>query len=372
MAGALSGYRIIEFGDHPSVAVLGMLLADQGAEVVKVEPPEGDPLRGSPAFSVWNRGKRSVVIDADAGQQLRRLVAKSDAIIEAFRSGHSPYGLDAQSAQRIRPDIVYLTIPGFGIGHPQAGTPGDDLLISAATGVYEDRSPDRTEGTSFIALPYASIFGAMVAAPALVAALFHRSRNGEGQAVTVPLYDAMFTAMGSAIVRRPEVPSGSGAVSPAIKRFYRCQDGRWINLNATYERSLRPILDVLGHPEWYDPLTDQRLLQNLEEREEWAARFAEPWLDRPAIEWEDLMAEAGVPLTMCRTLQEWMATDHAWSSGAIIDLEDGEFGPMRQVGVQVRLSDTPGGVRAAAPALGQHVDMFAAELESESTTCLGR
>ena len=361
MAGALSGYRVLEFGDHPTVAVLGMLLADQGADVVKVESPEGDPLRGTPVFAVWNRGKRSVAASADDTDLIRSLALGADAIIEAFHSGRNPYGIDSESVRDVRSDIIYLTLPGFGEEHPHGNTPGTELLISAATGVYTDRSTDGSEGTSFIALPYASIFGAMVAAPALAAALYHRARTGEGQDVTVTLYDSMFTAMGSAVVRRPDVETGRGAISPAIARFYRCGDGRWINLNATYERSLRPILDVLGHPDWFGPLTDDRLRDNLEEREEWAARFAEPWLERPALEWESLMADEGVPLTMCRTLREWMETDHAIASGAVIDVEDREFGPMRQVGIQVRMSQTPGEVRVPAPRLGQDNEAILAE-----------
>ena len=363
MAGALSGYRVLEFGDHPAVAVLGMLLADQGADVVKVESPEGDPLRGTPVFAVWNRGKRSVAANPDDTDLIRGLMPGADAIIEAFHSVRNPYGIDGELARVMRPDIIHLTLPGFGEEHPQSDTPGTDLLISAATGVYSDRSPDGSEGASFIALPYASIFGAMVAAPALVAALYHRARTGEGQDVTAPLYDAMFTAMGSAVVRRSDIEAGPGAISPAIARFYRCRDGRWINLNATYERSLRPILDVLGHPEWFGPLTGDRLRQNLEEREEWAARFAEPWLERPALEWESLMADAGVPLTMCRTLREWMDTEHAIASGAVLDVEDHEFGPMRQVGIQVRMSDTPGEVRSPAPRLGQDNETILAETD---------
>ena len=363
MPGALSNYRIVELGDHPTIAVLGMLLADQGADVVKVEPPGGDPMRGSPVFSVWNRAKRSVTIDPDGPDgpevaHLRRILRHADVVIESFSSGVNPYGVDAAEARSVRPDVIHLSLPGFGETHPQAATPGPfpghELLISAATGVYADRSPDSDEGASFIALPYASIFGAMVAAPAIVAALFHRERAGAGQAISIPLYDAMFSAMGSALVRRPDVPAAPAPLSPAIGRFYRCGDGRWINLNATYERSLRPILDVLGHPDWYAPLTDDRLRVNVEERDEWAARFAETWLDRPALEWETLMADAGVPLTMCRTLREWMDTDHAWASGAIIEVQDAEFGPMRQVGIQVNLSDTPGGAPKSAPRLGEH------------------
>ena len=142
----------------------------------------------------------SVVAADDECDIIRGLVAGADAIIEGTHSGRNPYGIDNDAAREVRPDIIHITLPGFGDGHQQAGTPGTELLISAATGVYTDRSKDASEGVSFIALPYVSIFGAMVAAPALAAALYHRERTGEGQAVTVPLYDAMFTAMGSAVV----------------------------------------------------------------------------------------------------------------------------------------------------------------------------
>ena len=353
MPAALSDYRIIEFGDRPAAAVLGMLLADQGADVVKVETPDGDPLRGSPVFAVWNRGKSSVAARPDAdgrSERVRRLIASADATIA---SGRNPFAADLRDARSVRADIIRVSLPGFGAGHPHERVPGDETLVAAATGVYADRSEDGSEGVSFISLPYASMFGAMVAAPALAAALFHRRRSGEGQDVTVPLYDAMFGAMGSALVRRPDVPAPPGPLSPAIGRFYRCQDGRWINLNATYERSLRPLLDEIGAPEWFAPLTDDRLRQNAEERDEWAARFAEVWTRRPALEWERAMANRGVPLTMCRTLREWMDTEHAQSSGAVLELDDPVFGLMRQVGVQVRMSDTPGAPQAPAPALGQ-------------------
>ena len=236
---------------------------------------------------------------------------------------------------------------------------GSELVVSSATGVYVDRSPDSTEGASFIALPYASVFAAMVAAPAIAAALFHREKTGEVQNVVVPIYNSMFTAMGIDHRQQTGHPRRDLRLCPQLSAGSTvARDGRWINLNASYERSLRPLLDAMGHPEWYDALTDDRLRQNVEEREEWAARFREPWLERAALEWESLMAEAGVPLTMCRTLQEWMETDHARESGAVVEIDDPTYGPMRQVGIQVRLSDTPGGPPSPAPALGQHNNTF--------------
>ena len=351
MPGALSPYTVVEMGDHPCVSILGMLLADQGASVVKIEPPTGEPLRGTPVFSVWNRGKQSVTADpgnVDDTERVTALLSRTDVVIESFYAGENPFGINL-SGER----AIHVKLPGYGHDHPEYGERGSELAVSSATGVYVDRSPDGSEGASFISLPYASVFAAMVAAPAIIAALFHLKRTGQGQNIVVPIYDTMFTAMGATIVSRPDVP-GPAALSPVIGRFYCCADGRWINLNASYERSLRPLLDAMGRPEWYDALTDDRLRQNVEECEEWAARFKEPWLERTAQEWEDLMEEAGVPLTMCRTLQEWMETEHARESGAVTEIDDPVYGPMRQVGVQVRLSDSPGEPRSPAPTLGQH------------------
>ena len=362
MAGALSRYRILELGDQPALAAR-YAARRPGRGRYQGRVAGGDPLRGTPVFSVWNRGKKSVSADPSDDTDRRDLLGlarESDVVIEGFDSGTNPYGLDYDTARAQKPDIIHLHIPGFSEG---GNATASELIISAATGVYVDRSADGSEGASFIALPYASIFGAMVAAPAITAALFHRERTGEGQSVVVPLYDSMFTAMGSAIVRRPDVPAGPGALSPAIGRFYRCADGRWVNINATYERSLRPMLTAMGHPDWYDALTDERLRVNAEEREEWAARFAEVWLRKSAVEWEDMMEEAGAPVTMCRTLREWMETDHARTSPArsrSVDprLDDPVYGPMRQVGIQVRLEDTPGAISGPAPTLGQHNEIL--------------
>ena len=281
MTGALSAYRVVELGDGVAGAVLGMMLADQGAEVVKVEPPSGDPLRGHPVFSVWNRGKKSLVLDPASDRDARigvALVRSADVLVESRTLADADaLAISYQEAKDLNEGIVYLSLPGFGEGHPQVAVGAGEGVLGAYTGIYTDRSPDGSTGPSFISLPYASIFGAMVAAPAIAATLFHRARTGRGQHVTVPLYDAMYTAMGSALVRRPDIPATPGPLSPAIGRFYRCADGRWVNINAGYERALRPLLEALGHPEWYAALTDPGLRTDEVTRGEWEARFAEPW-----------------------------------------------------------------------------------------------
>ena len=293
------------------------------------------------------------------------MVKSSDLLVESRSSPEvDAFAISYEEATDLNESIVYLSLPGFGEGHPQAGVEAWEGLLGAYTGIYTDRSPDGSTGPSFISLPYASIFGAMVAAPAIAAALFHRARTGQGQHVTVPLYDAMYTAMGSALVRRPDVPATSGALSPVIGRFYKCADERWVNVNAGYERALRPLLEALGHPDWYAPLTDPGLRVDDVAREKWVSKFAEPWRDRTALEWEEIMARAGVPCTMCRTVGEWMDTSHALESGAVVALDDPVYGPMRQVGLQVRLSDTPGSLGVPSPVLGQHTETLISELRA--------
>ena len=367
MSGALEGYRVLELGGSVAVAVLGMLLADQGAQVVKVEPPTGDPLRGHPVFSVWNRGKMSVVLDHDDSvyrELSEGLVKTTDILIASDGLEAEAANIGIEDAVDANSGIVYVSLPAFDRGAVAMSSDAWETAVGASTGVYADRSSDEADGPSFIALPYVSIFAAFVAAPAVTAALFHRARTGEGQQVTVPLYYAMFTAMGASLVDRSEVPSASAALSPVIGRFYECKDGRWVNINAGFERALRPMLDAMGRADWYGPLTAVELRDDEALRREWSDRFAAVWTERTAVEWEDAMERAGVPCTMCRTTEEWLDAAHAQVSGAVIDLDDPVHGPMRQVGIQVRFSETPGHVRGPAPALGQHTETVIASLPS--------
>ncbi len=354
MTGALNGFRVLEHGGYVAVQVLGMLLADQGAEVVKLEPPEGDRLRGSAPFAVWNRGKRSVVVDAASGEYervVKRLAASADVLICGGED--AVYGASIDRLADVNPKLVVVSLPAFGEGHLDAGLPPLEPLVAASTGVYADRG---TGAPSFIAVPHASIFGALTAAPAIVAALLHREVSGTGQRITLPLYDAMFGAMGSHLVHLPgDPPVPSPPSHPAIARFYECADGRWLNINAGYRRALEPMVRAFGHPEWAEPLLDtESLLAHPEDRRLWIDTITAIWKTRPALEWEQIMDDAGVPCTMCRTIDEWLSDAQSAAMGAVATVDDPMFGRMRQVGVQVHMSETEGSVRGSAPTLGEH------------------
>ena len=354
MSGALDGFRVLEFGGYIASQILGMLLADQGAEVIKVEPPDGERLRGCVPFAVWNRGKKSVALDAaaaDYGAIIRRLAATADVLITDFDD--AACGIPIQRLMDANPRLVSVSLPAFGASHPHADAPPLEPLVAAAAGVYVDRG---SGGPSLIAVPHACIFGSITAAPAVAAALLHREATGEGQRISIPLHDAMFGAMGAHLVRLPGETSPYVQQShPVIARFYECADGRWLNINAGYPRALKPMVEAFGYPEWAQPLLDtESLCAHPEDRQLWIDRIVRIWKSRPALEWERIMDEAGVPCTMCRTIEEWIDCDQAAAMGAVIEIDDPVYGRMRQVGVQAHMSETQGGVRRHAPALGEH------------------
>ncbi len=352
MSGVLESYRILEFGDHVASQVLGMLLADQGAEVVRVESPCGGKLRGSAPFAVWNRSKKSVIVDPSSGDASRiaeRLASTADVLIS--ESGELPGGGSLAAIREGTPGLVTVTLPAFGEEHACAFLPPHETLVAAATGIYADRGMG---APSFISVPHASIFGALTAAPAVIAALLQKEATGEGQHIELPLYDAMFGAMGAQAVILPE-GADDARPHPVVARFYECSDGRWVNINAGYPRALVPMVTAFGHPEWADALLDiDSLLSHPEDRQLWINTLEDMWHSRPALEWEQIMDEAGVPCTMCRTIDEWLECGQSGAMGAVVEVDDPVFGRMRQVGIQVHLNESEGSIRSHAPALGEH------------------
>ena len=360
MTGVLEGYRVLEFGDYIAPQVLGMLLADQGAEVVKVEPPVGGRMRGTEPFAVWNRSKKSVMLDASSDATagiIDDLSASADILIADSET--LPQGVVVTALQTANPRLITVCLPAFAADHPNADLPPHETIVAAATGIYADRG---TGAPSFIAVPHASIFGALTAAPAVVAALLHREATGRGQRIDIPLYNSMFGAMGSQVVVLPE-GADDAKPHPVVARFYECGDGRWVNINAGYPRALIPMVRAFGHPEWAEALLDtESLLAHPEDRRLWIDTLEEVWRARPALEWERIMDEAGVPCTMCRTVEEWLDCDQASAMGAVVVVDDPIFGPLRQVGIQVHLSENEGGIRRHAPALGEHTQEILAHL----------
>ena len=373
-SGALRGLRVLDCSHYIAGPLLGMLLADQGAEVVKLERPGGDPARNEPAFATWNRGKRSVVLDlkTGAGQaSARQLAQESDVLIENFRPGVADrLGIGYQDLAVLNPKLIYCSLPGFGESSPHRNRQGWESIIGAATGLYP--SVEDSDEPLFTPLPIASTFAAIVGAVAVTMALCARDHSnhsgndrqsgagpGGGQRITVPLYDAMFTAMGRHLVQfhdREEPDTRSQPRLP-MQRQYQCADGRWVQNHGNYQRFVHQFLEAAGNPEWGPAaVADFGKPLDVETADMWLQRFEETFRQRTALEWQEAISAAGGACTVCKTVDEWLNHPHPLEAEMVVEVDDAQLGRMKQPGVQVRLRGTPGAVQGRAPLLGEHTE----------------
>jgi crotonobetainyl-CoA:carnitine CoA-transferase CaiB-like acyl-CoA transferase len=351
MRGPLNGLRVADFGQYIAGPLVGVLLADQGADVIHVDPPGGPRLAGiSDAF--FNRGKRRMTLDLAKPADLdaaQRLVASADIAIENFRPGTlARLGLDLAAIRRDNPGLITCSLPGFGSDDPRAGMRGYEGVIAAATANCEPRNGEEPPGwdwsrPTYSALPFASSFAAYLGAVSVVMALIARGRTGRGQHVEVPLFDAMFTLIGHSgaysddrglHAPRPIHVRGSGA--------FRCSDGRYVQFDTSSPRHLpwfARAAGLLGR--WDTELLDLAATARPEVNERLHAALRDEFLTRTAAQWEELGNAAGAAIGFIRTPGEWMATEHARATRAVVQVTDPELGPIWCAGVPVALSDFP-------------------------------
>jgi crotonobetainyl-CoA:carnitine CoA-transferase CaiB-like acyl-CoA transferase len=346
--GALDGVRVIDFGQWIAGPLAAMLLADQGAEVIHVDPP-GGPRWKTPANATFNRGKTSLDLDLrdDPGRSVaRRLTDTADVVIENFRPGvMDRLGLGALETTGGNPRLIYCSLPGFASDDPRASMPAWEGALGAATGVYLQAGEAR-----FTALPISSTFGAIAAAVSIVMALIARQRDGLGQQIEVPLFDATFLAIGSTGLLVNGKREGGRPDDPWAGIF-PCADGRWVRLSLATFRFLQRFVEAVEKADWIAKGYVQRdrpgpLARGTALRERQHAELSALFRNRTAAEWEELGRRADVPLTLIRTTAEWLSTDHATSAGIVANVIDPELGAMIQPGLAVRLMGTPGAVRA--------------------------
>jgi crotonobetainyl-CoA:carnitine CoA-transferase CaiB-like acyl-CoA transferase len=341
MPGALEGIRVIDFGQYIAGPLAAMLLADQGADVIRVDPPGGPRLQ-TPANAVWNRGKRSLVLDLRRNEDratARRLIDTADVVVENFRPGvMDRIGLGAETMTAANPGLIYLSLPGFAHDDPRAGLAAWEGVVEAAAGRYQ-----RQGEPVFSPIPVSSCYAAFLGAVGVAMALNARERDGLGQRIEVPLYDATFALIGYQGHRFHTQPAGvqAGAATalqgPRAAWFgeHLCIDGRYIYFHLG-NKNVPDFLHVADAAEWWEAP---------DARERAAALF----MTKTSQEWEDLAAAAGTELVVCNTSAEWLHHRHARESKMVVEVEDPTYGAMRQPGINARLSATPGTIRAPAP-----------------------
>jgi len=355
MPGVLDGIRVIDFGQYIAGPLAAVMLADQGADVVHIDPP-GGPRWKHPSDAFYSRGKRRITLDLktpDGLQTAQRLIDGADVVIENFRPGvMQRLGLGAEAMTQRNGRLIYCSIPGFAPDDPRAGMQAWEGIVHAATDNCTPRpgeEPPEWDWTRpfYSAVPLASNFGGFLGATGIVMALIARHRTGLGQTIEVPLFDAMFTLIGHSGayvdakgLHPPRPIHGRGAGS------FRCKDGKSVQFDTSSARHLVWFAHEAGLLETWEPelwdivkLRDEPLNQRLH------ARLRELFLTRTAAEWEEIGNKAGAAIGWCRTVDEWIDTDHAREIGAVAELDDPEYGPTWMAGVPVQLSATPGGPR---------------------------
>ncbi len=366
--GALSGVRVLELGTTIAGPFCGRLLADFGAEVVKVEPLEGDPIRTTGkqyrgvslyAASIL-RNKALVAIDlrTPAGQDLvKKMVAHCDVVIENFRPGGlEKWGLGYEDLARVRPGLVMVRISGYGQTGPYSKRPGYGIVCEAVGGLrYITGEPGRPPVRANIALTdnitglYAA-FGAMVA-------LRHRDATGEGQYVDTALYECAFSFMEQHVAAYDKLgavpqPTGPGMGDSAVNNTYATRDGVYVHVQGSQTNSFRRLCLAMGRAALLEDARFNTRLERVKHANEIDAIVAE-WM--AAHDYAD-MASAfdaeDVTYTRMYTLADIYADPHYAARGMLARVADADLGDVTLPAPVPRLSATPGDIRHAAGRIG--------------------
>jgi len=386
----LAGLRVVDLSWGLAGALVTMFLADHGAEVVRIEPPEGDALRGQPAFDLWQRGKKSVLLDlrtAAGRADAFALAAGADVLVESFRPGVAArLGLDADLLAERNPGLVHVSITGFGTRGPFAHVKGyEGIVLAKLGGMMHVAGMAPRPGPAFPAVPYASFSAAMAALQGTLAALYVRERCGRGQRVEASLVQGMaahdpwewflrvlFEKYPSAFTPSPPYSERGVPSSGFAFRLLVCltKDGRWLQFSQTSPHLFRDFMGVLGlawmfdDPEWSTaPDFDTE-----DKRERFWERMLEAARTRTLAEWEEVFAEhPNVWAEVFRTTRDVLDHPQMRHNGHVVEADLPGLGRVRQLAPLVKLGAPAHAAPAPAPARGQHTDEILGALRRGAT-----
>ena len=346
-----------------------MQLCDMGADVIKVEPPEGDSTRrmagrsgnDSPSFNAVNRGKRGIVLDlkSAAGQDVfRRLARRADVIVENYRPGvMRRFGLDYAALTVDNPGLIYASISGYGQTGPSASKGGFDLVAQGVSGLMSiTGEPGRPPVKAGV--PLTDLGAALFALSGILAALLYRTRTGRGQYIDTSLVEA---GVALSVWEATEYFSGVGIPQPmgsahrmsAPYQAVRCADG-YITLAAANDRLFIRLCELLNRPEWAsDPafVDDTNRVRN---KAKLAAAIETVTIEQPRQHWLDLFDENGIPCGPINDYAQVFADPQVTARGMAVEVEHPTLGRMRTLGSPIKMSETPPLDGRRAPLLGEH------------------
>jgi crotonobetainyl-CoA:carnitine CoA-transferase CaiB-like acyl-CoA transferase len=354
-----------------------MLLADLGADVIKVEPTRGDGMRGTVvgSFMGCQRGKRDIALDLKQPEGLRlalELVATADMVHHNMTLGTADrLGVGYEQCKAVRPDILYCNTFMYGASGPLAHLGGLDPLAQAACGIEWDQGPV-AEGNPPVWYRYGhgDVAAAMPSVTALLIALFHRLRTGEGQSMWASLFHGSMLYTADSWLGADGTPSPRPVLDreqlglDALYRLYETQDG-WLQLAAVREEHWPVLCRVLRRDELVDDPRFATADDRTKHRAELTAALQEAFMGDLAINWRRGLTAAGVPAEI--SVDTWdgetiLFDEELVRAGLVTEYEHPMLGRVRQFGNLITFSDTPGKQERATPMLGQHTREILAEL----------
>lgn len=358
-SGLLSGVKVLDLTHALAGPMCTYQLHVQGAEVIKVEPPErGDDFRARPygRFSCINGGKRSVTLNLkspDSRDVLDKLLAEADVVVENFRPGVAKeFGLDWDAMHATYPRLIYCSISGFGQTGPMRDFPAIEWSAQSVSGMahsYLDGNDDAMD----LGVGMLDPCTGFLAASSIIAALYRRTQTGEGSRIDVAMIDTAFMLGSNGIAATLlDGPTGLGR-RPTMAR-YKTKEGR-IFIASLHPRWFAKLCELLDAPEM---LEDPRFATpgaREENGEALVTALESKLASKPALEWEAILVSHGIPAGAARSFRQMAESDHAKQRGMTLEFDAPE-GRITAVGAAFKLSDTPTGVRGPTPDLGADTD----------------
>jgi crotonobetainyl-CoA:carnitine CoA-transferase CaiB-like acyl-CoA transferase len=373
VSGPLSGVRVIDLTTVVSGPVCTALLADQGASVIKIEPPEGDIIRHTAGdgeftamFVACNRGKRSLALDLKqpaACDVVRRLAAVSEVFVQNFRPGAMDrLGLGAEALRALNPRLIYVSISGVGEVGPYAKQRVYDPVIQSLSGLADVQTDADTGRPRMVRTIIADKTTGAFAAQAICAALFARERTGEGQHIRLSMLDAMVAFLWPEAMSDQAIPGRAKAAGPPRPDLiFRTADG-FITAGSVSNAEWRGLCTALDKPEWID---DPRFHTPAERSANAAERLTlvgDVLETRPTKEWLSRLAANDVPSAPVLRRDDVLTDPQVVFNGLIETIDQPGLGPIRQARPAARFDGTPAAIRAPAPSIGQHTEAVLVEL----------
>jgi crotonobetainyl-CoA:carnitine CoA-transferase CaiB-like acyl-CoA transferase len=369
--GPLEGIRVVEMAQIMAGPTCGQLLADLGADVIKVEKlPGGDDSRSyrqhtihgeSSPFMMMNRNKLGIAVNLKVPggvEVVKRLLAQADVVVENYRLGTlDKLGLGWDVLKALNPRLVYCAITGYGRTGPDADKGGFDLIAQGVSGLMSVTGQPGGEPVK-MGSPVADINAGILAALGVVSALLSRATTGQGQMVDTSLLEAGVhqtfwqTALYLATGVNPE-PSGSSHILAAPYQAFPTKDG-WINIGGANQANWERIATVVGLPKL---IADPRFKTNADRmahRRELAELIAARTRTRTSADWILNLEASGVPVGPINKIGEMLVDPQVLAREMVVEVNHPKAGKTKALGLPIKFSDTPGSVRSAAPLLGQH------------------